>query len=86
MRVGWGKEGGTESEAGSRLLAVSTEPKTGLEPTSCEIMRWAEFRHSTDWATQAPQSHGFYGAYVLVEMGETKKKQVFNSKDNVKRQ
>ena len=31
-------EGDTESEAGSRLRAVSTEPNTGLEPTKCEIM------------------------------------------------
>ena len=32
------REGGTESEAGSRLRAVSTEPDVGLEPTNCEIM------------------------------------------------
>ena len=32
------KEGDTESEAGSRLPAVSTEPDTGLELSSCEIM------------------------------------------------
>ena len=32
------REGDTESEAGSRLRAVSTEPDTGLEPTSCEIV------------------------------------------------
>ena len=31
-------EGDTESEAGSRLRAVSTEPHAGLEPTSREIM------------------------------------------------
>ena len=37
----WGRaerEGDTESEAGPRLRAVSTEPKVGLEPTSREIM------------------------------------------------
>ena len=28
----------TESEAGSRLSAVSTEPEAGLKPTNCEIM------------------------------------------------
>ena len=28
----------TESEAGSRLRAVSTEPDTGLELTNCRIM------------------------------------------------
>ena len=32
------REGDTESEAGSRLPAVSTEPNTGLELTSGEIM------------------------------------------------
>ena len=31
-------EGDTESEAVSRLRAVSTEPDTGLKPTNCEIM------------------------------------------------
>ena len=40
MRVGWGREreGDTESEAGFRLPAVSTEPDAGLEPTNREIM------------------------------------------------
>ena len=38
-QVGLGqREGDTESEAGARLWAVSTEPDMGLEPTSCEIM------------------------------------------------
>ena len=32
------REGDTESKAGSRLRAVSTEPDTGLEPTDHEIM------------------------------------------------
>ena len=32
------REGDTESEAGSRLLAISTEPDAGLELTSREIM------------------------------------------------
>ena len=32
------REGGTESEAGSRLGAVGTEPDAGLEPTNREIM------------------------------------------------
>ena len=31
------REGHTESEAGSRLRAVSTEPDAGLEPTNGEI-------------------------------------------------
>ena len=32
------REGDTESEAGSRLRAVSTEPDVGLEPTYREIV------------------------------------------------
>ena len=32
------REGDTESEGGSRLQAVSTEPDEGLEPTNQEIM------------------------------------------------
>ena len=32
------REGGTESESGCRLRAVSTEPDMGLELTSCEIV------------------------------------------------
>ena len=37
-RGGSEKEGDTESETGSRLWVVSTEPNTGLEPTDHEIM------------------------------------------------
>ena len=37
-RAGAEREGDTESEAGSRLQAVSTEPNVGLELTDCEIM------------------------------------------------
>ena len=47
-------EGDTESEAGSRLWAVSTEPKAGLELRNLEIMTWARVGHLTNWATQAP--------------------------------
>ena len=32
------REGDTDSETGSRLRAVSTEPGVGLELTECEIM------------------------------------------------
>ena len=39
MRVGEvQREGKTESEAGSRLQTVSTEPDAGLELTNHEIM------------------------------------------------
>ena len=37
-RVRAEREGDTESEAGSRLQAVSTEPDTGLELTNRDIM------------------------------------------------
>ena len=40
--------GDTESKAGSRLRAVSTEPDAGLELTDCEIMTWAEVSRLTD--------------------------------------
>ena len=32
------REGDTESEGGSRIPAVSTEPDAGLEPMNSEIM------------------------------------------------
>ena len=37
-RGGAEREGDTESEAGSRLRAVSTEPDVGLKPTDYDIM------------------------------------------------
>ena len=49
-----GRETETESEAGSRLWAVSTEPDAELEPTNCEIINWAKVGRLSDWATQAP--------------------------------
>ena len=53
------REGDTESEAGSRLWAVSTEPDMGFEPINCKIMTWDEVGHLTDWTTQAPQVYTF---------------------------
>ena len=38
QRRGREREGNTESEAGCRLWAVSTEPNMGLKPTNHEIM------------------------------------------------
>ena len=38
IRGGAEREGDTESEAGSKLPAVSTEPDTGFKPTNFEIM------------------------------------------------
>ena len=48
------REGDTESEEGSRLWAVSTEPDTGLKLVNCKIMTWAKVGHLTDSATQVP--------------------------------
>ena len=53
------REGDTESQAGSRLWTVSTEPNVGLELTNCKIVTWAEVGRLTDWATQAPYSFLF---------------------------
>ena len=55
-RGGAERGGDTESEAGSRLWAVSTEPNVELELTNCEIMTWAEAGRLTIWATQVPQA------------------------------
>ena len=49
------KEEVTESQAGSRLWVVNTEPNTELKPTNCEIMTWALVGRLTDWATETPQ-------------------------------
>ena len=59
-RGGAEREGDTESETGSRLWAVSTEPDAGLELTDREIMTWAEVGHLTDRATPAPQQTLFW--------------------------
>ena len=47
-RGGAEREGDTESEAGSRLRAISTEPDAGLELMNGEIMTQAEVRCLTD--------------------------------------
>ena len=66
----WGRgrerEGDTESEAASRLWAVSTEPGAGLKPTNCEIMAWAKVGCSTNWATQVPLKHIFKKIFLSV--------------------
>ena len=59
------REGDTESEAGSRLWAGSTEPDAGLELTNCEILTWDEVGCLTDWATQAPQHQSFRAEEAL---------------------
>ena len=67
---GGAERGNTESEAGSRLPSVSTEPNGGLEPTKHEIITWAEVRRLTDWATKVPapslgsfNENSLYGSY-----------------------
>ena len=60
------REGDTESEAGSRLWAISPEPDAGLELTDREIVTWAEVGRLTNWATQAPLYHP-----ILSEKAET---------------
>ena len=42
------REGDTESEAGSRLQAGSTEPDVGLDLMNREITSQAEVGHSAD--------------------------------------
>ena len=46
-RGGTEREGDTESNAGSRLRAVNTEPNTGLKPMNHEIMTRAKVSHLT---------------------------------------
>ena len=59
------REGDTESEAGSRLQAGSTDSNAGLQPMTCKSMTWAEVGRLTDWATQAPLLIKF-----LINLGE----------------
>ena len=46
--LGRGREGDTESEAGSRFQGVSTEPDVGLELMNYEIVTWAKAGRLTD--------------------------------------
>ena len=52
QRMGWGggaeRGGDTESEAASRLQAVSTEPDAGLELTNSDILTWAKVGRLTN--------------------------------------
>ena len=59
------REGNTQSEAGSRLWAVRTDPEAGLKLVNREIMTWVEVGHLTDGATQAPQKlHKFFNDLI----------------------
>ena len=66
-RGGAEREGDTESEAGSKLWAVSTEPDAGLELTNREIVTWGEAGHSTDWATQVLLKCIFKSLFIYLE-------------------
>ena len=49
------REGDTEYEAGSRLLAIITEPDAGLKLMNLnQIMTWTKVGCLADWATQVP--------------------------------
>ena len=58
VQAGEGQRAG-DTEAGSRLWAISTEPDMGRKLTNREIMTWAEVRPLTDWATQERWYHIF---------------------------
>ena len=59
-------EGGIESNAGSRLSTVSTEPNVGPEPTSCEIMTWAKVGRLPNWAIQAPLNVLYLFTFIFI--------------------
>ena len=63
-------KGDIESEAGSRLWAVSIEPDTGFELTDCEIMTWAEGGRLTDGATQAPKEGTFKNEHWVLHVND----------------
>ena len=54
-RGGTEREGATESKAGSRLRAASTEPDAGLELKNCEIRTQAGVSRPTDGAPKGPR-------------------------------
>ena len=69
MQAGGGqREKETESEAGSKLWAVSTKPNVGLELTNCKIMTWAEVGFLANWTTQAPQQYSIVKILVHYTM------------------
>ena len=65
------REGDTESEAGSRLRAISPEPDAGLELTGPRDRDLAEVGRLTDCATQAPPKKFFFNIYLFLRQRET---------------
>ena len=59
------REGDTESEAGSRLWAISPEPDAGPELADREIVTWAEVGRLTDCTTQAPLDFLFHMSSII---------------------
>ena len=72
------REGDTESEAGFRLWAVSTEPVEGLELVNREIMTWAEVGCLTNWATQVPLYFFFFNNLIWIR-GRPENVRIFNN-------
>ena len=58
-RGGAEREGDTESKAGSRLWAVSTEPDAGFKPTNHEIMTWAKVNAQSTEPPRCSQNSEF---------------------------
>ena len=77
------REGDTESETGSRLWAVSTEPDAGLELTDREIMTWAEVGCLTNWATQVPLDLTFWIQFDNLCFKEYFKEYMFMHKEKM---
>ena len=59
------RKGDTESETGSRLWAVSTEPDAGLGLTNCEITTWAEVGRSLTEPPGCPNSICLWRASII---------------------
>ena len=66
MSGGWAEtEGDTESESGSRLWAVNTEPNAGLELMNCETMTWASQTLNQLSHPGAPNMY-FFNVYLFL--------------------
>ena len=66
-------EGDTESKAGSRLRAASTEPEVGPKPMNREIVTWAETKSRTlNWLSHpgAPTLYYFFKVYLFLRERE----------------
>ena len=64
-RGGAERDRNTESEAGSRLWAVSTEPNAGLKLVNYDIMTRAKVGRLSNWATQASLNIHFKNIVII---------------------